>query len=656
MENTDVRNFMNQPRIVMTLLLVTALTSCTPPLQRISESNECVNCDLSELDFSSLGSLTGTNLSGATIEDVKISDFQFVGVNLAGAHITSSTFQRVSFENSNLSGAIVSDVTFVDSQISKSDLSEASIKTRSDGVFYLGDTEVSSAKLEISGDELFMEAINFSDVLEVSVSTDSLQLIGVEGGASTIFAKSKRLTIDGSREIRLTSLEPQLDHLQVTRASNVAIHNGAHDFEGIKSGIEILNVDSVKQLIVKNVGPGVLDLSVTENLILKDWSLETFLSESVLDKYLVEDGIVKRRFNEYGLKSSDWRETIRSAYDKRASFFPQVMRDGFYPRFGAQGGTVDLEVKEAGLFKWKRVLKNLNLLERKNYSTMKAAWDSINKGDVILSADAKRWMEIFRAGNVDKYLYEGKKAAFYSSNLQTCKAPTIPRTVAPADVLYSTATKVHTTELFFRIPEIDSSVNAFMDCMNDGWKVFDSEMATRDKGFQELADVLNGREQLAESLRAERQDRIDAELEAERQAVWRAIGSTYDIKDIVTTEFLSIYMGYKMTEDPLGQINFLNMGGWNSSEGSRKRLSIEKNIQTEINRCIFRRSGPNAHQAPKLALLTTFSTVNQRGGKPTLEDAQAIQMPLAELEESMAEFMGHASTCVSSAIMKISTY
>ena len=646
---------MNQLQLLITLIFISTLTGCTPPLQRILESNECVNCDLSDLDFSSLGSLTGTDLSGATIEGVTISDFQFFGVNLSGANITSSTLQRVSFENSNLSGSIISDVTFIDSQISKSDLSESLIKARVEGVVYLGDTAVSSATLDISGDELLVEAIDFSEIAKASVSTDSFQLLRVSAGHREISVKSNRLTIVDSQDIILASLAPELDYLQIIKVPNVTIHPENHEFKGMLSGIRILNLETVKQLIVKDFGPSVFNVSATENVILEDWSpLEVWLSDSVIDKYVIEDDIVKRRYNEYTSKQSDWIWAMRDADDKRKSSFPLVMRDGFYPRFGVGTREYDKEVRGVGMVKWKRILKNLDVLKKRNYRAEKAAWDSLNKEGVILSDDAKRWLEIFLAGNVDNYLYVEKKAAFYSSNLQTCKSPTIPPAVAPSDVLSSNGAKIQTTYLFFRIPEFDSSVNAFMDCMNNGWEVFDSAMTRRDRGLRELGDALNGREQLAESLEAERQERAIAEQEAQGQAVFKVISSLYDIKDIVTQDFLTIYMTYRMTDDPLGHINFIQRGGWDSSEGKQKRMSIEKNVQTDIYRCISR-SLKTLVRYENLPLLTTFSTLTQKGGKPTEKDAQAVQMPLVELKESMAEFMRVASNCVSSAVLNIST-
>jgi uncharacterized protein YjbI with pentapeptide repeats len=84
-------------------------------LQKLKDTNECINCDLryADLRYADLSGadLSGANLSRASLLDVNLTGADLTGANLAGADLTGANLGGADLSGAKLAGIYVLETT-----------------------------------------------------------------------------------------------------------------------------------------------------------------------------------------------------------------------------------------------------------------------------------------------------------------------------------------------------------------------------------------------------------------------------------------------------------------------------------------------------------------------------------------------------------------
>ncbi|MGO9136211.1 MAG: pentapeptide repeat-containing protein [Syntrophales bacterium] len=103
-------------------------------LQKLQQTRQCRNCDLSDDDFSGENlsaidlrgaNLSGANLSGADLSFVTFRDAILTGANLSNANLTHADLSGAELTNANLSGANLNNANLLGVDLRGANLSDA---------------------------------------------------------------------------------------------------------------------------------------------------------------------------------------------------------------------------------------------------------------------------------------------------------------------------------------------------------------------------------------------------------------------------------------------------------------------------------------------------------------------------------------------------
>ena len=120
-------------------------------VQRLLETRECVNCDLSGVNLSEehlIGAdLRNANLEGANLKYANLEGADLTGANLTRANLSYSMLSNVNFKNANLNNTDLSRAKIYDANVFGASMNDMNIT----------DAEIFNTGIGIGGKDLQLE-------------------------------------------------------------------------------------------------------------------------------------------------------------------------------------------------------------------------------------------------------------------------------------------------------------------------------------------------------------------------------------------------------------------------------------------------------------------------------------------------------------------
>lgn len=241
-------------RILLGIFLIIFISSCSSPEDRIMQDNECVECDLTEFDFSKVGNLKGTDLTGATIANTS------VGINLEDVILDQAEISMVEFSDGVLKGISfketkISSSSFYEGRIERGQFIDSELKDVTFNDYEIAESNFKDGLLSIrKADNILFDGSKFNNF---SINLDSGELITFTGGAieeTTINSQGKRARIS---KVQLTNSAMIINH-DIIELDSL---NG--NKKSLETNATKINLSNVADLTIKSSAQLVEDLTIT---------------------------------------------------------------------------------------------------------------------------------------------------------------------------------------------------------------------------------------------------------------------------------------------------------------------------------------------------------------------------------------------------------
>ncbi len=242
-------------RILLSIFLIIFVSSCSSPEDRIMQDNECVECDLTEFDFSLVGNLKGTDLTGATIANTS------VGINLEDVILDRAEISMVEFSNSVLKGISfketkINSSSFYGGRIERGEFLDSELKDVTFNDYEIAESNFKDGLLSIiKADNILFDGSKFNNI---SINLDSGELITFTGGAieeTTINSQGKRARIS---KAQLTNSVMIINH-------NIIELDGLNgNKKTLETNATKIKLSNVADLTIKSSAQLVEDLTIID--------------------------------------------------------------------------------------------------------------------------------------------------------------------------------------------------------------------------------------------------------------------------------------------------------------------------------------------------------------------------------------------------------
>jgi uncharacterized protein YjbI with pentapeptide repeats len=212
--------------LISVVMLSLLLGGCSDPIQSIKEDNQCIDCDLEGVDFSTI-ELIDVDLSGSNLENANFSDANLVSVNFTNTKLGGTNFQNATITDAKFAGEgdlNLKDVaTLNNSEISGfntlkfenmgklSNLNISNIHTLLGEGAEISNVSISGeAELKLSGMKSIgnLKVSGFSTLKLVNIdSLTSLELLDVQTiAAENSTIKIGNLSLSGGGELKVSGI------------------------------------------------------------------------------------------------------------------------------------------------------------------------------------------------------------------------------------------------------------------------------------------------------------------------------------------------------------------------------------------------------------------------------------------------------------------
>lgn len=243
-------------RILFGIFIIILVSSCSSPEDRIMQDNECVECDLTEFDFSKVGDLKGTDLTGATIANTR------VGINLEDVILDQAEVSMVDFSDGSLKGVsfketIISSSSFNGGLIKSAKFLDSELKDVTFNDYEIEESSFKNSLLSIKkADNLGFDGSKFDNV---SINLESGELVTFIGGAleeSSISSEGKRARIS---KVQLANSVMTINH------DTIELDNLNGNENTLETNATKINLNSVAGLTIKSLSQLVEDLTIKDS-------------------------------------------------------------------------------------------------------------------------------------------------------------------------------------------------------------------------------------------------------------------------------------------------------------------------------------------------------------------------------------------------------